>query len=383
MTSNVYYRREHRSLDLAALSQADYELVISLHGKIRHGDQTLICEKPGGNNGEMFIRRLPGSDIYRSVHFAGGAHGSHEIAEPETPEHERQKEYWARAASHHGYTATQEVPVKGAGVMDVTITDCACPTDIEVQHSPIPAAQVKTRTTRYRKAGYLPVWFNDKGNRPTWLAEVPALGCNERPWDVLPGRGVVTATGLGALRVVSCSLATREFDGRCPQTGGRMCGRTHALVTAGRGGLSVDDVAGMIPAGQLVPLRYRNGNVFLVSPEDFARYQDDTGGLGDWSPGGKPARVRGYRQQPDECWNPVHDSPVPSSGLVLAPPRPDPLPAPGREVTGQRAWTDPVPRERRPTAGRRLCPCCNEAELTNGRTRCQTCGLLGRPIPVG
>ena len=75
----------------------------------------------------------------------------------------------------------------------------------------------------------------------------------------------------------------------------------------------------MIPAGQLVPLRYRNGNVFLVSPEDFARYQDDTGGLGDWSPGGKPARVRGYRQQPDECWNPVHDSPVPSSGLVGSP----------------------------------------------------------------
>jgi hypothetical protein len=63
--------------------------------------------------------------------------------------------------------------------MDVVISGGDVPTDIEVQHSEIHEKEVRRRTTRYYRAGYLPVWFNDAGgDRPRWLYEVPALGCN-------------------------------------------------------------------------------------------------------------------------------------------------------------------------------------------------------------
>ncbi|HUY48641.1 MAG TPA: hypothetical protein VMV92_23465 [Streptosporangiaceae bacterium] len=276
----------------------------------------------------------------------------------ETIEHRRQKEYWARAAADGGLTAALEVAVRGAGVMDVAITGGAVDTDIEVQHTAIPAAPVKTRTTRYARAGYLPVWFNDAGAWPPWLAEVPAIGCNPMPWDTaMPRRRQVTATGLGVLRVVRCDIT--QFGGHCPDTGARPCGRYHPAVTGGRTGLTVDDVAAMLPAGQLVPLRYRTGTAFLVSPEDFRTYLEMTGGQGHWPPGGKTARgPRTIRQQPQPCRSPRHDIPAQPADL--------------------RIHAEPAPRERRhaPAADRKICPVCQESELTYGRAMCQACGLM-------
>lgn len=370
MTTYVRFAPEDRVLDLSELSQVDYDLVAGLRGNIDRGDGTLICLMPGGQNGEMYIRRVA-DDIYRAVHFPGGAHGPHPVT-LETVEHRRQKEYWARAAEDNGFSAIQEVPVRGAGVMDVTISGGAVATDIEVQHSPIPETTVKTRTTRYARAGFLPVWFNDAGGRPTWLNEVPALGCNPRPWDVLPSRRAVTATGLGVLRLVTCDISVTEFNGRCPDTGNRPCGRRHPVVAAGRVGVTVDDVAGMIPSEQLVPLRYRTGAVLLVSPGDFARYQDSTGGLGAWYPGSKAVKsTRTQRQDRELCRYPGH--------------RPDgwqdqnirPV------LTIPRADVEGIPRTRRRAAsGRPICPGCNESGLTYGRALCQTCALLARG-PVG
>jgi hypothetical protein len=356
MTTFARYMPQDRVLNLARLSQADLDLVVGLRGNISRGDRVLICLMPGGGNGEMFIRK-DGDDIYRAVHFPGGAHGPHPVA-LETIEHRRQKEYWARAATDHGLTATLEVPVKGAGVLDVAITGGAVDTDIEIQRTAITAAKVKARTTRYAKAGYLPVWFNDAGARPPWLNDVPALGCNPMPWDIaLPARRQVTATGLGVLRAVRCDIS--QFGGRCPDTGRHPCGRHHPAITAGRIGLTVDDVAAMLPAGQLVPLRYWTGTAFLVSPEDFATYQDMTGGQGHWQPGGKtiPGK-RTIRQKPEPCRNPSHDLP------------PDPA--------IRRQHAEPPPRERHHTSapGHQICPGCHESELTFGRTLCQACKLL-------
>jgi hypothetical protein len=91
MATFVIYTPEGRNLDLEKLSAADFELIISLRGNIQRGDGTLLCRIPGGNNGEMFIRRI-NEGIYRAVHFVGGAHGPHPIS-LETDEHRRQKEY--------------------------------------------------------------------------------------------------------------------------------------------------------------------------------------------------------------------------------------------------------------------------------------------------
>ncbi len=48
----------------------------------------------------------------------------------------------------------------------------------------------------------------------------------------------------------------RSFEGRCPVTADRPCGRIHPEVTAGKRML-IDDAASMVPAGELVPLAFR------------------------------------------------------------------------------------------------------------------------------
>jgi hypothetical protein len=262
----------------------------------------------------MTVRKHPvHSDRFVAAHFPGGGHqGGHPIS-PETSEHRRQKDYWARAAADSGLSASTEVCVKGAGLLDVVITGGAVLTDVEVQHSAEAEAEIKRRTTRYHKAGYLPVWFNDAGARPTWLRGVPAVGCGGVRWDkILPARRTVTAEGIGALREIRCQVGAfgRVFEGRCPMTGGRPCGRIHPEVTAGKRRL-IDDVASMVPAGELVPLTYFDRNVFLTRLADFTRYQEMTEGLGEWPPtAGKAPLQRRGSQRPQWCRNPEHDTPV-------------------------------------------------------------------------
>ena len=332
MTTNVRYVPENRIIDLAKpLADDDYRLITGLHGTIKRGDRILLCLLGGVVDPEMTVRRHPSrADRFVAAHFPGGGHeGGHPIT-PETPEHRRQKDYWARAAADSGLSAATEVYVKGAGVLDVVITGGAVVTDVEVQHSAVEAAQIKRRTARYRKAGYLPVWFSDTGSRPSWLREVPAVGCGGVRWDkILPGRRTATAEGIGILREVRCRVGAfgRSFEGRCPVTGGRPCGQIHPEVTAGKRGL-LDDVASMVPAGELVPLAYFDRNVFLMSLTDFTRYQEMTEGLGKWPPkaGKAPVRVSGG-QRPQQCRNPGHDSAAGTTLVRL------PLWPPGADVT--------------------------------------------------
>jgi hypothetical protein len=72
----------------------------------------------------MFIRLSRG--MYWAVHFAGGAHGAHEIS-IETDEHRRQKDYWHRAAEDAGYRASKEFPTGGRTILDVAIDGLAEP----------------------------------------------------------------------------------------------------------------------------------------------------------------------------------------------------------------------------------------------------------------
>jgi hypothetical protein len=310
MTSYVRYAPEGRTLDLASLNAADCQLIAGLHGSIHRGDQVLICLEPGGNNGEMHIHRRANSGKCWAVHFAGGSHGSHPVI-PESDEHKRQKEYWARSARAIGLHAVIEYPVS-RGVLDVAITGGLVPTDIEVQRSEIRATLVKTRTTRYFNAGYLPVWFNDSGPRPLWLREVPALGCNPKQWnEFLPPPRAVNATGLTVIEAVRCVYGAFE---RCPGKHARPCGQYHPKRGAWPG-LTLDDVAGMVPAGQIMPLCALDGRVYLVSNSSFRIYQELTGGLGEWMPGGKTKLKRPPAQNPEQCRNPMHEASAPLPGL--------------------------------------------------------------------
>lgn len=207
-----------------------------------------------------------------------------------------------------------EFPVPG-GKLDVAITGGAVRTDIEIQRSHITAPVAKGRTTRYARAGFLPVWFNDTGGRQLpWLREVPAMGCNAMEWITLPKRRSVTATGLTEVESAKCVMGS--FD-RCPEGKRTPCGSFHPTLRAWAG-LTLDDAAALIPAGEIVPLRDRRGIVYMVSPASLALYRDLSGGVGEWSPRQKLS-IRIPDQslpQSTECRNPHHETHTESLNLA-------------------------------------------------------------------
>lgn len=369
MTTYVRYVPENRVLDLSCLSADDYRLITGLHGVIRKGDGVLICLRPGG--GEMYIKHR--EDKYFAAHFPGGAHGDHPVA-LESPGHRHQKDYWARAAKANGLQASTELPVR-SGKLDVAITGGPVATDIEIQRTEIKVKIVKSRTTRYHKAGYLPVWFNDWGNRPKWLYEVPALGCNRMPWDeIMPEPRTVTATGLTVVEGAKCVAGAFQ---RCPDGARRPCGRHHPKRSTWLG-LTVDDVAEMIPAGEIRPLLGLDKHVYLVSLDSFRRYQDMTGGLGEWLAGtGTPPRTSAGGQSPEPCHNPWHDAAA-GSGTVME------RLAQDRSTTEGVVLDSPtvLPRPREPSgrgvSGKQMCPACGTARLTAGRNICQACSVVAK-----
>ena len=401
MAPIVIYTPENREINLADPGEADYAMIAALHDqRPPRGSRILLCKRAGFADREMIIRLNPGSlSDYHAAHYPGEGHeGGHPISRPETDEHKRQKEYWRRAATDAGLTVAKEVFIRGAGTMDVVITgDGLIPTDVEVQHSPEQARLIKRRTLRYHAAGYLPVWFSDRRDRPSYLATVPGLSCDDQRWrDYTPARRTVWAIGLGHIRrELRCEVGAFErYRGRCPVAPRRNpCGEVHPEITAGKRAL-IDDVAAMIPAGELVPLRDFDGTVFMVTATDLARYQEITEGLGGWPGPGSPPRVPQPRRPADpDCRYALHDMPGPAGGLDLADtsdvagllqpgelidlpqPRPESDLAPGAAASGHRA------RHSRELAGLPelrdgYCPGCRTARLSHGRETCQACSIL-------
>ncbi|MFE0023816.1 hypothetical protein [Amycolatopsis sp. NPDC059021] len=315
MSTLVRYNHDgnERELDLAELSPADYDLIKALHLQIDRGDRVLLCQQaPGDDDGaEMFVKLYRGR--YWAVHFRGsGCTQKHEI-KSESDEHRRQKDYWYRAAEDAGYQATKEYNTGRSTVLDVAI-DGPYRTGIEVQRSAIEPRQVKSRTTRSFGAGWLPVWFLDSDRKPPWFYEVPTLGCNDLPWSSLPPRRAAPA--LGPRRMIPTRCTISDYN-TCPTAGRPTTGRTKRRRSKGAcgrlhpkpepwPGLTVDDVAAMLPAGELVAMRDLLGDVRLISPADLELFQDMTELSGEYRPG-TATRLRG-RPAPrtTECANTGH-----------------------------------------------------------------------------
>jgi hypothetical protein len=69
----------------------------------------------------------------------------------------------------------------------------------------------------------------------------------------------------------------------------------------------VDDLAALVPAGQIVPMRDLRKDVHLVAPESLRLFQELTGLTGEYVPG-TGARARGSAAALSTvCVNPVHD----------------------------------------------------------------------------
>jgi hypothetical protein len=73
-------------------------------------------------------------------------------------------------------------------------------------------------------------------------------------------------------------------------------------------GITVDDVAAMVPAREAVPLVTHNGTVYIIPQSDVNLHFELTGTTGDFTPDSKarPHKTRKFASQ--ECRNPLHDS---------------------------------------------------------------------------
>lgn len=181
-------------------------------------------------------------------------------------------------------------------------------TGIEVQHSYITTRLAKTRTTKTYRAGWLPVWFLDSDRTPDWFERVPALGCNPMQWSSLPPRRAATvARGLTSFTALKCTPGA--FD-RCPDGRKRPCGNWHPQREPWRG-LTVDDVAEMVPVKQILPVRDAKGRVHLVSPKSLSLYRDLTGLTGDFFPSGSGSRGK-TPPHTAPCTSDRHDQQTPT-----------------------------------------------------------------------
>lgn len=244
----------------------------------RHNPAFACLTHLGGSNPGLFIKRI--GNEWWAVHYEAGPCRSHRLPAPMSDEHKYQTEYWVRAAEDAGWRAEQEYTLHTGTRPDALIHGPVL-TGVEVQRSAMTAAGAVARTRKAFCAGVTDVWFTSRKPEPLWAWRVPTVGENDLSWLRLPPRRSATATGLRVIRAARCVV--ENFD-RCPFAR-RHCGQDHPRPAAWTG-LTVDDVAAQFPAGQIKLLRFRRNprrdDVFLVSPESLALYEELTGDSGQF-----------------------------------------------------------------------------------------------------
>ena len=216
-----------------------------------------------------------------AAHWPGSnLDGSHEITHGVSDEHQRQVEYITRAGSAAGFDVRTEVRLPTKVRSDAVIYGPTA-TGVEVQRSPLAVRDAKARTTKARRAGVLPIWFSDSHRNPPWLFEVPSVRMNEQPWNAVPRAGSVTV--VSGVRIIEARRCRNIPDSPCPNRR-RGCNRWHPIHEP-RLGLTVDDLAALIPTGELVPINYKtlSGRTYtlIVSRNDKERYEAVSGTSAD------------------------------------------------------------------------------------------------------
>ena len=273
MTSVAIYVPEGREIDLSALSARDYEMVKGLHGMIHRGHPVLLCMRTRGDR-EMHVYKR--GTHYFARHFSGGGHGDHSIRRV-SDEHLRGTDCWLQAWSDAGFGTATEVSTDNSVRLDA-VAFGGHVTALETQVHPQSAAVVKGRHTRRLRARSFTgqhardltealrvVWFAPVG-RPDWLYRVPTVQCQNRSWETTPDPHTVPAIGVRSIDIQPCSAT---WFPRCPDRRAGWCGKLH-LWAEPRGGLTLADVAAMVPEGDLIPVELDNG-IYLTDRLGYAR----------------------------------------------------------------------------------------------------------------
>lgn len=221
-------------------------------------------------------------DLLVACHWPGSAlSGTHEISHGVSDEHKRQVEYILRAGAEAGFDTKTEVrlptKVRSDGVIFGPVN-----MGVEAQRSAITTREAKSRTTKARKAGVLPIWFSDSTNDPQWIGSVPGVRMNEQQWNTVPrARSVTVVSGT---RIIVPRRCRDIPNSPCPDK--RLgCNRWHPTHEP-RLGTTVDDLAVLVPAEALIPIQFKKlsgdgEQVLIVSRVDKAKYEAMAGRAAD------------------------------------------------------------------------------------------------------
>lgn len=259
---------------------AQREIIADWRGRTRRplvAPREFVCvqhrdrERPG-----LYLKER--GNVLFAAHWPHSGCGSHSIIHHGTsPEHERQVEYLRAAGEAAGHQVRTEVRLATSVRPDAVIYGPAVHMGVEVQRSGITVAAARSRTTRARHAGVDPVWFADARSDPQWLFQVPGVRMNpDVSWDDVPRRGTVTV--VSGLREIAAKRCRDFIDDRCPRRRSG-CNEWHPDHTP-RLGVKVDDLAALMPAGNIVPMQFQTLGgtrfVFIVTPKDRALYESIT-----------------------------------------------------------------------------------------------------------
>ncbi|HEV8648961.1 MAG TPA: hypothetical protein VG276_06030 [Actinomycetes bacterium] len=227
------------------------------------------------------LRQLPGQII--AAHWKGSAlAGSHEIVHGVSAEHQRQVEYVQNAGEAAGFRVEVEKFLPTTKVKpDAIVYGSQADMGVEVQRSHLTVQAARTRTTEALQAGVTSVWFTDSNRNPKWIGHVPGVRLNPAiVWDRVPRPRSVSVAGVRQIVPRNC----RAWPGSpCPRHS-RGCSKWHP-DHAPKLGMFADDLAELVPVGELVPMEFKTFGgrklVLIVSAEGKARYESMVGHSAD------------------------------------------------------------------------------------------------------
>lgn len=240
MSTDAHYHPRGVDIDLAKISTdwPDlYNEIISLKGHIRRADPpVLTCL---GNFKSMLVYQS-WTGRYFCRHFAGEACPRKHVLGTGggmSAEHLRQAEYAARAAQNAGFDARLEVNTGGGTRLDVGVFGDQ-QIGFEIQRSELSRAEAKKRCVKSFKAGWPTGWVHDRSEDTDWNGHVPTIRLKIR--DVWSQR-------LPAANTQEAIIWKfwRERD-RSKKSGWS--------YNAGKVDVLFDELASLMPAGEIVPV---------------------------------------------------------------------------------------------------------------------------------
>jgi hypothetical protein len=230
----------------------------------------------------MYLHMDEDTGVTAASHWPGSGLEAHTIVhEAITPEHRRQVEYMQNAGEAAGFRVEVEKYLPTKVRPDAIIYGPRVDMGVEVQRSRLAVPAARSRTTKALRAGITSVWFTDSHFNPKWIGHVPGVRLNPAiPWDRVPRPRSVSVAGVRHIVERNC----RSWRGsQCPRHS-RGCNAWHPDHTP-QLGVFADDLAELVPVGQLVPMEFKTFDgrklVLIVFAEGKARYEAIVGHSAD------------------------------------------------------------------------------------------------------